>query len=172
MSRTTIFSPAELTMGQKVSFVTSVTCPTVAVGPTVSKLDLTVKTQPLLFTSSLKYSENLLLELELKSLDEEEIENESLATEEGTKECNGELGKKEGEERTEVVGEIEKWIRDIVQRRGLFLNCFERKWKFWWRFQGLAERTVTNDEQEQTETNDGCDEWMTKITLWFFGKTV
>ena len=39
MSRTTVLSPAALTMGQKVSLLTSVTFPTAA--PTVSKLDLT-----------------------------------------------------------------------------------------------------------------------------------
>jgi hypothetical protein len=48
MSRTTVLSPAELTMGQKVSLVTSVTCPTAEVGPAVSKLDLTVETRFLL----------------------------------------------------------------------------------------------------------------------------
>jgi len=41
MSRTTVLSPAALTIGQKVSLFTSVTCPTVTVGPAVSKLDLT-----------------------------------------------------------------------------------------------------------------------------------
>lgn len=44
ISRTTILSPAALTMGQKVSLFTSVTWPIVA--PAVSKLDLTVKTAP------------------------------------------------------------------------------------------------------------------------------
>jgi len=43
MSRTTVLSPAALTIGQKVSLFTSVTCPTVTVGPAVSKLDLTLK---------------------------------------------------------------------------------------------------------------------------------
>lgn len=43
MSRTTVLSPAALTMGQNVSLLTSVTCPTVTVGPVVSKLDLTQK---------------------------------------------------------------------------------------------------------------------------------
>jgi len=44
MSRTTILSPAALTIGQKVSLLTSVTCPVTASAPTdvVSKLlDLT-----------------------------------------------------------------------------------------------------------------------------------
>lgn len=49
MSRTTVLSPAALTMGQKVSLLTSVTWPTVTVGPAVSKLDLTVRLlEPLL----------------------------------------------------------------------------------------------------------------------------
>ena len=43
MSRTTVLSPAALTIGQKVSLLTSVTLPTV--WPTVSKLDLTLKSQ-------------------------------------------------------------------------------------------------------------------------------
>lgn len=43
MSSTTVLSPAALTMGQNVSLLTSVTCPTVTVGPVVSKLDLTLK---------------------------------------------------------------------------------------------------------------------------------
>lgn len=46
ISRTTVLSPAALTIGQKVSFVTSVTCPTVA--PAVSRLDLTFPTTPFL----------------------------------------------------------------------------------------------------------------------------
>lgn len=46
MSRTTALSPADLTIGQKVSLSTSVTWPTVAVGPVVSRLDLTVIVAP------------------------------------------------------------------------------------------------------------------------------
>lgn len=43
ISRTTVLSPAALTMGQNVSLLTSVTFPTVTVGPAVSKLDLTLR---------------------------------------------------------------------------------------------------------------------------------
>lgn len=42
MSRTTVLSPAALTIGQNVSLSTSVTWPTTAAGPDVSKLDLTL----------------------------------------------------------------------------------------------------------------------------------
>lgn len=52
MSRTTVLSPAALTMGQNVSLFTSVTFPTVTVGPAVSKLDLTA-TLPLLLKLTL-----------------------------------------------------------------------------------------------------------------------
>lgn len=42
ISRTTVLSPAALTIGQNVSLSTSVTWPTTTVGPDISKLDLTL----------------------------------------------------------------------------------------------------------------------------------
>lgn len=84
MSRTTVLSPAALTMGQKVSLLTSVTCPTVTVGPAVSKLDLTLRLELPLFLK-LKLLKPTFLELKIEE-EKEEVEEEepsdSLAEEE------------------------------------------------------------------------------------------
>ncbi|MCI26739.1 hypothetical protein A2U01_0047936 [Trifolium medium] len=73
MSRTTVLSPAALTMGQNVSLLTSVTCPTVTVGPVVSKLDLTL-TLP--FFLKLKLFKPTLLELKMEEENEVVEEDE------------------------------------------------------------------------------------------------
>lgn len=72
MSSTTVLSPAALTMGQKVSLLTSVTWPTVA--PAVSKLELTLKDPFLPETPMLLLLERLkLLELKQPLFDSESV---------------------------------------------------------------------------------------------------
>jgi len=61
-------------MGQNVSLLTSVTCPTVTVGPVVSKLDLTLKL-PLFL--KLKLLRPTLLEFKMEVVEEEEEPSDS-----------------------------------------------------------------------------------------------
>lgn len=95
-------------MGQKVSFETSVTCPTVA--PAVSKLDLTFKTEPFL-SLILKLEVALLLINEddsSKKLDfqvEETLQEAAIGCAAGHD--------SDGEERTVDGGETENWRTDI-----------------------------------------------------------
>lgn len=89
MSRTTVLSPAALTIGQNVSLLTSVTCPTVTVGPAVSKLDLTLRfTFPLFLKLKLlrptffelKIGEENEEDEPIDSFDEEELSKKAVPT--------------------------------------------------------------------------------------------
>ena len=84
MSRTTVLSPAALTIGQKVSLLTSVTCPTVTVGPVVSKLDLTL-TLPLLLKLKLLLVLKLTLAMFMlpKQEPSEDLKEDALSKEAG-----------------------------------------------------------------------------------------
>ena len=76
MSRTTVLSPAASTIGQKVSLLTSVTCPTVTVGPAVSKLHLTLNLVLSLTLIVVKVRLAMFMLLALLDIQEEEEEEE------------------------------------------------------------------------------------------------
>lgn len=102
ISRTTVLSPAALTIGQKVSLLTSVTCPTVTVGPAVSKLDLTL-TLPLLLKLKLLLL-TLAMFIMLPPLFDPKTKEEELS--DGLKE---EAQSKEGEATHLHLGEVQRF---------------------------------------------------------------
>ena len=98
-------------MGQKVSFVTSVTCPTVA--PAMSKLDLTFKTAPLLLLC-------LMFEMALTVFnDDDSNKKHDFEVEETLLEAAigcAAVHDSDGDERMVDGGETENWRSDIFEK--------------------------------------------------------